>query len=550
MTITASISQILGGLALFLLAMEMMTDGLKNAAGHHLRHMLGNWTRTPLKGLASGFLITGIVQSSGAVTVATIGFVNAGLISLSQALGVVFGANIGTTMTGWLVSLVGFGMNIERLALPLLALGVGLKIVTSSPRNRALGQALAGFALFFLGLSILKTSLESLTGGLESGVLLNGSYGLGTFFLVGFLATVLTQSSSAALAIVLTAAAGGLIRLDSAAVAVIGANLGSTSTALLAALKATANARRLAVGHILFNAVTGIIALLILPVMLWSVAQLANWLSLDANPAVSLALFHTLFNVLGAFLMLPFIPRFAFFLSHLFRSKEEDSGEPRFLDDTLVTTPELAIGAVDQEMKRLIGHTRGLLRVCVDREALTAARIQPKVEAAQSLNQAINDYISRLRAEPMHPETVDALSLSIRTCRYLSEAITQAPALLRLRDTADRPDFGPLKQPLQAYLDTLRQLMVDDRPLPDTFARSELIYHKLKSSLLATIVRREIPTGVGEQALDDLSAVRRLADQWNKSLQWQAATELLSHEGAAVPETTPETETPPSEPGK
>jgi len=427
---------------------------------------------------------------------------------------------------------------------------VGLKIVTSSPRNRALGQALAGFALFFLGLSILKTSLESLTGGLESGVLLNGSYGLGTFFLVGFLATVLTQSSSAALAIVLTAAAGGLIRLDSAAVAVIGANLGSTSTALLAALKATANARRLAVGHILFNAVTGIIALLILPVMLWSVAQLANWLSLDANPAVSLALFHTLFNVLGAFLMLPFIPRFAFFLSHLFRSKEEDSGEPRFLDDTLVTTPELAIGAVDQEMKRLIGHTRGLLRVCVDREALTAARIQPKVEAAQSLNQAINDYISRLRAEPMHPETVDALSLSIRTCRYLSEAITQAPALLRLRDTADRPDFGPLKQPLQAYLDTLRQLMVDDRPLPDTFARSELIYHKLKSSLLATIVRREIPTGVGEQALDDLSAVRRLADQWNKSLQWQAATELLSHEGAAVPETTPETETPPSEPGK
>jgi len=112
MTITASIFQILGGLALFLLAMEMMTDGLKNAAGHHLRHMLGNWTRTPLKGLASGFLITGIVQSSGAVTVATIGFVNAGLISLSQALGVVFGANIGTTMTGWLVSLVGFGMNI------------------------------------------------------------------------------------------------------------------------------------------------------------------------------------------------------------------------------------------------------------------------------------------------------------------------------------------------------------------------------------------------------------------------------------------------------
>ncbi len=550
MTITASVFQILGGLALFLLAMEMMTGGLKSAAGHHLRHMLGSWTRSPLRGLASGCLITGIVQSSGAVTVATIGFVNAGLISLAQALAVVFGANIGTTMTGWLVSLVGFGLNIERLALPLLALGVGLKTVSSNQRSRAMGEAIAGFALFFLGLSILKTSLESLTGGLESGLLLNGNYGLGTFFLVGFLATVLTQSSSAALAIVLTAAAGGLIRLDSAAVAVIGANLGSTSTALLAALKATANARRLAIGHILFNAVTGLIALLILPLMLWSVARLANWLSLDTNPALSLALFHTLFNVLGAFIMLPFIPRFAFFLSHLFRSKEEDSAEPRYLDDTLVTTPELAIGAVDQEMKRLIGHTRGLLRACVDREALTAARIRPKVESAQRLNQAINDYVSRLRAEPMHPATVDALSLSIRTCRYLSEAITQAPALLRLRDTADRPDFAPLKAPLEAYLDTLRQQMDDDEPLPEAFARSEQIYHKLKSSLLATMVRREIPTSVGEHALDDLSSVRRLADQWNKSLQWQAATELLSRDQQADPEPSPETETPPSESGR
>ncbi|WP_236744531.1 Na/Pi symporter [Marinobacter similis] len=115
--------QILGGLALFLLAMGMMTDGLKNSAGHQLRHILGVWTKTPLKGFGTGVLITGIVQSSSAVTVATIGFVNAGLLNISQSLGVVFGANVGTTMTGWLVSLVGFGIKIEAFAMPLLATG-------------------------------------------------------------------------------------------------------------------------------------------------------------------------------------------------------------------------------------------------------------------------------------------------------------------------------------------------------------------------------------------------------------------------------------------
>jgi phosphate:Na+ symporter len=530
---TASIFQILGGLALFLLAMEMMTNGLKSAAGHHLRHMLGHWTKTPLRGLASGFLITGLVQSSGAVTVATIGFVNAGLLSLSQSLGVVFGSNIGTTMTGWLVSLVGVGFNIEAIALPILTVGVGFKLVSGNSRTKALGEALAGFALFFLGLSILKSSLESLTGGLDNSILLQNDYGLPAFILIGFLATVLTQSSSAALAIVITAAAGGLIPLDNAAAAVIGANLGSTSTAAISALKATANARRLAIGHILFNVVTGIIALTILPVMLWIVALLARWLELDANVAISLALFHTLFNVLGAFIMLPFIPLFARLLGRLFRSKEEDSAEPRFLDNTLVTTPELAVGAVDQEMKRLFGLTRGLLRVCLDREDLKPAQIGPKSEACLSLNQSIADYIARLRAEKMHQATVDTLTRTILTCRYLAEATGLAPSLLQLREARDMPQLAGMSGQLDAYLNVLRNLVAADEPEPESFNQAETAYHILKSRMLAMIVRGELPSIAGERTLDSLSSVRRLCDQWYKSLAWQPTTELLngaSHE--------------------
>lgn len=528
---TATLFQILGGLALFLLAMEMMTNGLKSAAGHQLRHMLGHWTRTPLRGFGAGILITGIVQSSSAVTVATIGFVNAGLLNLSQSLGVVFGANVGTTMTGWLVSLVGFGFKIETFAMPLLAVGVAMKLLSSEQRNQSLGEALAGFALFFLGLSILKDSLGQLTTGFESAELLGQGLALPLFVLFGFLATVLTQSSSAALAIILSAAASNLLSLQDAAAAVIGANLGTTSTAAIAVLKATANARRLALGHVIFNLVTGAIALMILPLMLWLVATVTNWLELETNAALSLAIFHTLFNLLGAAIMLPLLPAFSKMLGRMFKSKEEDNAKPRFLDDTLVNTPELAIGAVDQEMKRLIGLTHGLLRVCLDREDLMPEQIRAKSEAALSLNSAITEYISRLRAEKMLPRTVETLSLSIRTCRYLAETTDLAPSLLRLRRAGALPQFSPLAGELQAYKELLSNLVASEEPPAETFRETEKIYHVLKSRILALIVTGEMPALVGERTLDDLSSVRRLCDQWYKSLDWRPSSELFNEDG-------------------
>lgn len=530
---TATVFQILGGLALFLLAMEMMTNGLKSAAGHQLRHMLGHWTRSPLRGFGAGLLITGIVQSSSAVTVATIGFVNAGLLSLSHSLGVVFGANVGTTMTGWLVSFVGFGFKIEAFAMPLLAAGVALKLLARSQRNQSLGEALAGFALFFLGLSVLKDSLGQLTVGLDSAEFLGQAIALPLFVLFGFLATVLTQSSSAALAIILSAAASSLLSLEDAAAAVIGANLGTTSTAAIAVLKATANARRLALGHVMFNLVTGAIAILILPLMLWLIAWLTDWLDLDTNAALSLAIFHTLFNLLGAAIMLPLLKPFARILGRMFRSKEEDNAEPRFLDDTLINTPELAVGAVDQEMKRLIGLTRGLLRACLDREDLAPEKIRATMEAAQSLNSAITEYISRLRAEKMLPATVDTLTLSIRTCRYLAEATELAPALLRLRQSGKLVQTAPLKGEMDTYTNLLRELVASEVGLPEIFGETEKIYHILKSRMLAMIVKRELPSVVGERTLDDLSSVRRLCDQWTKSLDWRPSSELLNGDSQA-----------------
>jgi len=536
----ATALEILGGLALFLLAMEMMTDGLKDFAGQQLRHLLGQWTRTPLRGLAAGVLITGIVQSSSAVTVATIGFVNAGLLSLTQSLGVIFGANVGTTMTGWLVSLVGFGFKIEAFALPILALGVALKLVARSSRYRSLGQAIAGFALFFLGLSLLKESLDGLTAGLGGETLLSRDYGLPAFILIGFLATLLTQSSSAALAMILTAAAGNLLTLESAAAAVVGANLGTTSTAAISVIKATANARRLALGHILFNVITGLIALLVLPGMLWLVALLADAMDLDANPALSLALFHTLFNVLGALIMLPLIGKIAQGLNRLFRSREADQAEPRYLDSTLINTPDLALSASRLEIKRLFGVTGILLKASLDQNTLRPDQLHSQADSAQRLSANITDYISRVRAGSMQQSTVTALTANVRVCRYLAEAASLAPDLRRLRTEYRDHASAALVSGIDSYLAAVRGLTIGELTpdligeTPETKAATG--YESLKSTVLAMIVQRTVTPDTGGQILDLMSAVNRLVEQWCKAQKTFTSTAVSQ----------PETETRPS----
>ncbi len=506
--------QVAGGLALFLLAMEMMTDGLKQTAGPQLRHILANWTRTPVRGAASGMLITGIVQHSGAVTVATIGFVNAGLMTLAQALTVVIGANVGTTMTGWLVSLVGFGINIEAFALPLLAAGVGLRLASSRHRRKAMGQALTGFALFFLGLSILKSALD---GFADTTTMADPQYGLTAWLGVGFVGTLLTQSSSAALAIVLTAAAGGLISLDNAAAAVIGANLGSTSTAALSVIKATSNARRLAVGHILFNVVTALIALAILPAMLWSVDWLTDALDLEANAAVSLALFHTLFNVLGVAMMLPLSGQMARLLGRLFRSPEEDHARPRYLDNTLLDTPELALAATEREMTRLFSLVEGLLRAALDRQNLRPADTQQRSDSAQALDRAIMDYISRLRSTAMAPEIVDTLTTAVRTCRYLGEVLALNHQILEVRNQSITvPDS--LERLIQDYLDLIRKTTEPGAQLDPLGEEGENRYQSIKALTLRMMVQQQVSAEQGEALLDNLSSLRRLMDQWLKAL--------------------------------
>ena len=348
---------VLGGLGLFLLAVTMITDGLRLAAGNALRNILGSWTRTPKHGIFTGISLTAIVQSSSAVTVATIGFVNAGLLSLYQAIGVIFGANIGTTMTGWLVAIVGFKINVEVFALPLIGLGMLLRLAGGNTRHGSVGIALAGFGLFFIGIDVLKDAFEHITASIDlQSFATDNVLGILLFVGIGTFMTVLTQSSSAAIALTLTAATGGVLELNAASAMVIGANVGTTSTAALTVIGATPNAKRVAAAHIIFNIVTAVIALLMLPLLFFLIDTLGNILGLNQVPAVTLALFHTTFNILGVLLMWPMAGWLTRYLEKRFISFEEIEGRPQYLDKNIIRSPTLAVNATVLELIRIASN--------------------------------------------------------------------------------------------------------------------------------------------------------------------------------------------------
>ncbi len=517
------ISNALGGLALFLLAMLLMTEGLTVFAGSGLRNLLGRWTRTPLRGVFAGILVTGVVQSSSAVTVAAIGFVNAGVLTLRQSLGVIFGTNVGTTMTGWLVSLVGFGFKIDALALPILTLGVALRLMSTSKRLKGLGMALAGFGLFFLGLAILKDAFGGLA--LTYGDFVTQGHftaGIGTFLLVGFVATVLTQSSSAAIAIILTAAAGGMVGIESAAAAVIGANLGTTSTALIAVLKATPNAKRLAVAHIAFNALTGVVALGLLPGLLWLVEALGNILDIEGSPAAVLALFHSVFNILGVAIMLPLSRYLERFLELLFRSAEEDMSRPKHLDTTLSGAPALAVAALRQELLRLRSLAAAMIHAALS-GTTPREDLETQAEAVQALGDAVSGFVAGVRTESMTRAVADELAEALFATRYLQEAARLAPHLLRLRQKAwklpESPRRAALEESLHASWNCLNLAARVEEEIGGDHVRAEClekfvsVYHRTKKSLLDAAVDGEMTVQTAENLLDHLSAARRCVEQ-------------------------------------
>lgn len=507
---------LLGGIGLFLLGMGLMTDGLKLAAGPALERILASSTKTRMRGLASGVLVTALVQSSSAVTVAAIGFVNAGLLTLGQSMWVLFGANVGTTMTGWLVALVGLKFKIEVLALPLIGIGMALRLSGEGKRRGALGTALAGFGVLFLGIDMLKESFSGLSADFE---LPEGEGVKDTLVqvLIGIALTVLMQSSSASLTIALTAAQGGLLTAQGAAAVVIGANIGTTVTALIASIGATPNAKRAAAAHILFNILTGIVALALLPWLVTAIGAAGEALELGSAPAAKLALFHTAFNLLGVVLIWPVAGRMVQFLEKRFRAAEEDEARPRYLDNNIAAVPALALDALEREVRRMGGIALRMVSEVMAGAAGNKLAADQRIVAR--LNQAVADFISRINRTGMSQHSAQRLPHILRVARYY-EAVAELAV-----ETAAAAHETPLPVQIEAggsFFDQAARLISRIDPegnleqlasIQPGLQSMEVDYQMLKAELLDAGTQGRLPVADMDARLRAASALRRALQQ-------------------------------------
>ncbi|MBL8340269.1 MAG: Na/Pi symporter [Rubrivivax sp.] len=501
-----------GGVGLFLLGMQLMTDGLKLAAGRQLEQLLAAATRSRARALAAGAAVTALVQSSSAVTVATIGFVNAGLMNLAQSLWVLFGANVGTTMTGWLVALVGLKLKVEVLALPLVGVGMALRLAGGERRRGALGQALAGFGVLFVGIGVLQQAFTGIaaTVQLPEGA---GPWAVLAQLGIGFLLTTLMQSSSAALTVALSAAAGGLLSAQGAAAVVIGANVGTTVTAVLAAVGATANAKRAAAAHVLFNVITGAVALALLPWLVAAHAALREALGATPDPAAKLAAFHTAFNVLGVLLMWPLAAGLTRWLEARWRGPESDEGRPRHLDRNVLGVPTLALDALERELARLLAlSARIVTRVF---EGDTVAAIEPQSQAAERLRRAVAEFVVQVGRQGLPESAARRLPELLRSARHAEVAVQAA---LEAAGATPPPSAGPDAQAWQAFRAAAFAVMRGGEAATRAEPELERCYERLKARLLqaASMARTALDQADAalERASDLHRAVRQLADGW------------------------------------
>ena len=365
---------LLGALGMFLYGMNLMSAGLQKAAGSKMRGFLTKMTSTPFKGVLSGLGITSVIQSSSATTVMTVGFVNAGLLTLKQAIGVIMGANIGTTVTAWLVAWLGFKADISLFAVPLMAVGFILSL-SKSDKRRHISELVVGFSLLFLGLSLMKESVPDLRETPEVLAFIREWTGFGfgsvlIFLLFGTVLTLILQSSSATMALTLIMVNMGWIPFEMGAAMVLGENIGTTITANIAAAVGNVNARRAALAHTLFNVFGVCWALLLFKPFLALVGMTITWMGLpnpldiDHTMAMTegestatlygISMLHTMFNVINTLLLIWFTKQMVKIVTFVIKDKktseEEDTLKLRFIDAGPLSTAELAIGQARNEV--------------------------------------------------------------------------------------------------------------------------------------------------------------------------------------------------------
>ena len=364
-----NIFSLLGSLGLFLYGMKIMSEGLEKFAGDRLRNILAAMTKNRVMGVLTGISVTALIQSSSATTVMVISFVNAGLMTLVQAIGVIMGANVGTTVTAWIISAIGFKVNIAAFALPLLAIGIPL-IFSNNSQRKSIGEFVFGFSFLFMGLSFLQESANNLDVGSAVALMLSkvadgGFFTILLFVIVGALVTMLVQASAATMAITLMLFDMHIegFGLEQAAALAMGQNIGTTITAFIASLTANTQARRAALAHMFFNVFGVIVVLLIFYPFCNGIKWFVeNVMMSGSNEMFQLSAFHTAFNVFNTLLLIGFVKQIEQFVCKVLPQKEEKE-EPRlrYITGGLLSTAELSIWQARNEVSLMAERCHRML---------------------------------------------------------------------------------------------------------------------------------------------------------------------------------------------
>ena len=469
---------LLGALGVFLYGMKLLSEALQKVAGARMRNLLAAMTSTRLKGILTGGLVTVVIQSSSATTVMVVSFVNAGLLTLSQAVGVIMGANVGTTITAWIISIIGFEMDLGLMALPLLGIGVPFLF---SKRNslHSIGEMILGFSLLFLGLMFLKNSvpdlsqypaiLETLSRYTQLGI-----WSVLLFVAIGIGLTVLVQSSSATMALTLLMCANGWIDFQMAAAMVLGENVGTTITAIIAASVGNTSARQTALFHLVFNLLGGIWVLIFFSPFLDFVDHLSQWLgssspmqNADATP-VALALFHTCFNIGNTLVMVWFTPQLVALVKRLLPQKETEDEEYRlrFIAHDYIPTGEIALLSVWEEVAgyarrvhRMFGFVQRMLDPSNEKDfQKTYERILKYENISDRMEVEIGNYLGKLQTSELSDnarQQVNALMKIISNIESIADCCHNAGKILKRKNEAHLW----FNQYIQSHIDVMMDLV-------------------------------------------------------------------------------------------
>ena len=503
----------LGGLGLFILGMRIMTEGLRSLADGRLHRWLARVTRTPLSGALTGMLATAAIQSSSATTVAAVGFVGAGVLTFEQSLGVIFGANVGSTVTGWLVATFGFKVKLGSLALLLVFCGAMLMLPGKGAWAKS-GRVLAGFSLVFLGLGLLRDGLATAADGISL-ERFHAADLTGRLVLVGIgvLLTVLTQASSATVATALAAMAANVIDLPQSLAVVIGADVGTTASAWLASAGGTTDSRRTGLSHVVYNLLTGSCAFLLLPVY----QAVLEWLSpgiSETNAPFAVVAFHSGLNVLGVLAILPFTRGFARLMRRLV--PEHSPSPSAALDPKLVETPAAAV----ETLHHATAGTAALALACLE-DALSTPPQPPagiRLDAIARSARECRAFVSHLAPKAGEPVVTARLPSILHALDHIDRILDRCREQERIVSLSSIRELAAEKRQVRDGCAGLREALLTKTeasypvgPLESLARRLETDHYATRQQFIEAATRGDCDPADLSQRLDAHRWLRRVA---------------------------------------